>query len=155
VALALAPAASRAGEGAPAAPASPRPRVALEKLRAAGVSEPLAQAVEERVCATLLEVAKAEVVCPADVAAASALAKNAAMFGECQPDDCLRRVDQLRAAERHVTGAIEQGEKGLVLSLQLTGPSGPGPRVVETLPADLEPLLSRVPAVVQKLFAQR
>ena len=151
VALGLALALAGAGRAEDAGAAA-KPRIALERLRAVRVSDALADAVEHRVCAALAEVAKAEVVCPSDVAAAAQLAREAMLFGECRSDDCLRRVDAIGSAERRVGGALERGDGGLVLSLQLTGPGGPGPRVVERLPEDLEALLARVPAAVKKLF---
>ncbi len=141
----------------PARAADPKPaaatlRIALDPLRASGVAPALAAVVEDRVCAALTEVSRADVVCPSDVAAAGAIAKSAMAFGECQSDECIRRVDALRSADRRVTGAIERGEKGLVLSLQLAGPQGGGPRVVETLPEDVDALVAAVPAAVKKLF---
>jgi hypothetical protein len=145
--LALAGAA-RADEPSPPA----KVRVALEKLRASGVAPALAEAVEERVCAALGELPKLEVVCPSDVAAAALLAQRAVIFGECSSDDCVRSVEAMRAADRRVTGAVEKGEKGLVLSLQITAPEGPGRRVAEKVPEDLDGLLAKVPAVVRKLF---
>jgi hypothetical protein len=145
--LALAGAAS-GEEPRPAAPV----RVALDPLRAAGVSPAFAEAVQDRVCLALGEVPGVEVVCPADVAAAALLARNAALFGECGSDECARRVEAVRRADRRVSGAVERGEAGIVLSLQLSGPGGPGPRVVERLPEDLEKVMARVPAVVRKLF---
>ena len=148
LALALAGEAARAED----AKAPPRVRVALDPLRAVGVSPALAEAVEERICAALAERPGLDVVCPSDVAAAALLARNAALFGECQGDECLRRVDAVRAADRRVGGAVERGERGIVLSLQLTGPGGPGPRVVERLPEDLDGIVARIPAVVAKLF---
>jgi hypothetical protein len=148
VALALvAPGAPRAAETGPA-----RVRLALDKLRVRDVQPALAQVVEDRVCAALGERAGLEVVCPADVAAAALLARNAALFGECKADDCMKRVDDVKAADQRVGGAIEKGEKGLVLSLQLTTTSGPGPRVVEKLPDDVDAIVARIPGIVKKLF---
>jgi len=151
-ALAVALCAPGAPRGDEALPAPKKLRVALDKLRAVGVAAALAEALEERVCAALADVSQADVVCPSDVSAAVFLAKNAVVFGECQSDDCLRRVDALRSADRRVSGAIERGEKGLVLSLQITAPDGAGPRVVERLPDDVEAMMARLPAAVQKLF---
>jgi hypothetical protein len=148
-ALALAGAA-HAGEAAPAAP-----RTALDPLRVAGLPAALAQAVESRICAALADAARGEVVCPADVEAAAALAKTAMVFGECRADECLRRVDALRSADRRVAGSLERGEEGVVLSLQLSTPEGPGPRVVETVPEDVDALVARIPALVGKLFPER
>ena len=133
-------------------PAAPRSRIALDGLRAAGVSQVLAAAVEERVCAVLVEVSDADVTCPSDVAAAALLARNAALFGECRSDDCMKRVEAMQRADRRVSGSLERGEKGVVLSLQITGPDGPGTRVVERLPEDLDELLARLPAAVRKLL---
>jgi hypothetical protein len=146
--LALAGAA-RAEEPAPAAP---KVRVGLEKLRAAGVTPAYAEAVEERVCAALAELPRLEVICPADVAAAALLAQRSVIFGECSSDECVQRVEAMRAADRRVVGALEKGEKGLVLSLQVSSPDGPGPRVAEKVPEDLEALFSKVPGIVKKLF---
>lgn len=138
---------------APAArPEARKERVALERLRAEGVAPALVEIVEERICAALAGIGGVEAVCPADVAAASQLAHQAALLGECASDDCMSRVDAVRRAARRVTGALVRGEGGLVLSLQLAGPSGAGPRFVERLPEDLEALVSRIPAVVKKLF---
>ncbi len=133
-------------------PAPRKVRIGLDRLRVAGVTPALAEVVEERVCAALGEVSGADVVCPSDVAAAAVLAKNAAVFGECQPDDCMKRVDAVKSADRRVSGAIEHAEKGLVLSLQVTGPEGPGPRIVERLPEDLDGIVAKIPGVVRKLF---
>ena len=144
-----------ASSGARAEEARPAPkklRIALDRLRAVRVAAALAEAVEERVCAALAEVSRADVVCPADVSAAATLAKSAMVFGECQSDECLRRVDEVRSADRRVSGAIERGEKGLVLSLQLTAPDGSGARVVERLPDDLDAIIARLPAAVKTLF---
>jgi hypothetical protein len=151
-AAALALAAAGAGEPTAARPA---PRTALDPLRVDGVSPALAGIVEERVCAALSEAARGEVVCPADVQAATALAKAAMVFGECGSDECLRRVDQALGADRRVAGTLARGEKGVVLSLQLTAPEGPGPRVAETLPEDVDALVARIPPLVQKLFPER
>jgi hypothetical protein len=140
------------GARAEDAKAPARVRVGLDRLRAAGVSPALAQAVEERVCAALGELPRVEVVCPSDVAAAAILAKNAAVFGECASDDCMRRVEAANAADQRVSGALEKGEKGVVLSLQLSTPAGPGPRVVEKLPEDLDAIAAKVPRLVKKLF---
>lgn len=153
IAGALAVAAPASASAAEAKPASAPLRIALDRLRAAGIAPALAAVVEERVCAALAEVSHAEVVCPSDVEAAAALAKTAMAFGECQSDECLRRVDALRSADRRVTGAVERGEKGIVLSLQLAGPEGAaGARVVDKLPEDVDALVAEIPAVVQKLF---
>ena len=148
LALAIAPPA-RAEDPAPALA---RLRVGLERLRASGVDPALAAAVEARVCAAIAESSRADVVCPADVEAAALLAKSAATFGECPPDECMKRVEAVRRADQRVSGALERGEKGLVLSLQLTGPDGPGPKVAEQMPADLDGIASRVPGLVKKLF---
>ncbi|HEY6004973.1 MAG TPA: hypothetical protein VIV57_19000 [Anaeromyxobacter sp.] len=153
-ALALA-AACALGAGAGAEePVSPRPRdrIALERLRAPGVSAALVEVVEERICAALGEASGADVVCPADVAAAAELARQSNLLGECKTEDCLKRVDRVRAADRRVTGAIDRSEGGLVLSLQLEGPAGAGPRRVERLPEDLDALVARIPVLVKKLF---
>jgi hypothetical protein len=79
------------------------------------------------------------------------VAKNAMVFGECQSDECLRRVEEARSADRRVGGALERGEKGLVLTLHVTAPDA-GPRVLERLPADVDALMARLPAAVKKLF---
>jgi hypothetical protein len=141
---------------APAPAEDPKPparvRVGLDPLRVAGVSPAFAEAVQDRLCVALGEVPGVDVTCPADVAAAALLARNAVVFGECQQDECLKRVDAVRSADRRVSGALERGEKGVVLSLQISGPSGPGPRVVERLPEDLDAVVARLPAAVRKLF---
>lgn len=147
-AVALAAAAGARAEDAQ----GPRIRVGLDRLRVAGVSSALAEAVEERICVALGELPGLDVVCPADVAAAALLARNAAVFGECATDDCIRRVEAVRAADRRVSGALEKAEKGVVLSLQVTGPEGPGPRVVEKLPGDLDAIAAKVPKLVRRLF---
>jgi hypothetical protein len=150
---ALVPAALAVALALPARAAEAAPlRIALEPLRAAGVSPVLASLVEERVCAALAEAARADVVCPADVEAAAALAKRSMELGECRADDCVRRVDAFRAADRRVTGALERAPGGLVLSLQLAGPAGPGARVAEALPEDVDGLVARLPALVRRLF---
>jgi len=149
-ALALAVAAPARAEDP--APAPARLRVGLERLRASGVDRALAAAVEARVCAAIAESSRADVVCPADVEAAALLAKSAATFGECPPDECMKRVDAVRRADQRVSGALERGEKGLVLSLQLTRQDGPGPKVVEQVPADLDGIAARVPGAVKELF---
>jgi hypothetical protein len=151
LALATAGGAPRAEDGKdPKAPA--KLRIALDRLRPAGVTPAFAAAVEERVCAALAELPALDVVCPSDLAAAAVLAKNAAVFGECASDDCMKRLDEVKAADRRVSGAVERGGKGLVLSLQVTGPDGPGPRVAERLPEDLDAILAKVPGLVKKLF---
>jgi hypothetical protein len=142
--------AGRAAEAAPAAL-----RTALDPLRAAGVPPGLAEVVEGRICAALSEAGSGEVVCPSDVAAAAALAKAGMMFGECQADECLRRVDAMRSADRRVAGSLERVEGGFVLSLQLTSGQGSGPRVVEALPQDVDALVAHIPAAVRKLFPER
>lgn len=142
----LAAAAARAGD----APA-PR-RLALEKLQARGVSVPLAEVVEERICQALNEVSRAEVICPSDLATVAALARTATMFGECTTDDCVKRVDDAAAAERRVRGALRRGEQGLVLELALVGPDGTLGQASGGLPEDVEALVARVPAIVKKLF---
>lgn len=152
LALLAAGALALGGAGRAAAPAALR--TALDPLRAAGVPPGLAEVVEGRICAALSE-AGGEVVCPSDVAAAAALAKTGMMFGECQADECLRRVDAMRSADRRVGGSLERVEGGFVLSLQLTSGQGPGPRVVEVLPEDVDALVAHIPAVVRKLFPER
>ncbi|HEY6099787.1 MAG TPA: hypothetical protein VIW03_10180, partial [Anaeromyxobacter sp.] len=104
------------------------------------------------ICAALGEANGGDVVCPADVAAAAQLARQSAVFGECTTDDCLKRVDAVRAAPRRVTAALERSERGLVLTLRLTGPAGPGPAMVERLPEDLDALVAAVPLAVRKLL---
>jgi hypothetical protein len=151
-ALAAAPAPARAAE---ARPSHEGPRVALDPLRAPAIAPALREAVEERLCSEIARAARAEVVCPGDVAAALVAARHSAVFGECATDECLRRVDAMRSAERRVSGALERGEKGLVLSLQLAAGAAPGPRVVEKLPDDLDALLSRLGEAVDKLFPER
>jgi hypothetical protein len=141
-----------AGEGV-AAPAALR--TALDPLRVAGVAAGLAELVEERICAALAEASGGDVVCPSDVAAAAALAKTAMVFGECRSDECLRRVEVMRSADRRVAGSLERSERGLVLSLRLTSTQGAGPSVVEVLPEDVDLLVARVPAAVRKLFPER
>lgn len=150
LALALAAAGALASGGEPAPPA--KDRIALERLRATGVAAALVETIEDRVCVALAEASGGEVVCPADVAAAAELARRSVAFGECTTEACLERVDAMRAAARRVTGTLDRAERGLVLSLRLEGPSGPGPRVVERLPEDLDALVARIPAVVKKLF---
>lgn len=145
------PTAAAAGEVRPLPPPQ-QARIALERLRAPGISEALAEVIQGRVCAALAEVSRAEVVCPSDVAAAAALARQAALFGECATDACLARVDALRAADRRVTGAIERTGEGLFLSLQLSGPGGASPLLVERLPEDLDALVAAIPGFVQKLL---
>ena len=154
VAAALAAASPPAG-GAGAAGDQGARRVALERLRSRGVSSALAEAVEERLCSEIARAARAEAVCPGDVAAAVAVARRAALLGECASDDCLRRVEVARAPERRVSGALAQGDKGLVLTLQVTTGAGPGPRIVEKLPADLEALMARLAGVADRLFPAR
>jgi hypothetical protein len=134
------------------APAPAAKRVALEPLSARGVSVPIAQVVEERICQALGEAAKAEVVCPADVATVTALAKTAGMFGECAADDCVKRVDAATAAERRVRGTLRRGERGLVLELALVGPDGLIRQASDRLPEDVDAMVEHVPAVVKKLF---
>lgn len=147
LALAAGGTASAEDAGAPA-----RIRVGLDRLQAAGVAPALALALEERVCAALAEDPRLEVVCPSDVEAAAVLARSAALFGECQSDECMRRVDAVKAADQRVSGAVEKGEKGLVLSLQLTTQAGPGRRVVERLPEDPDAMVAKVAGVVKRLF---
>jgi hypothetical protein len=130
-------------------------RLALEPLRASGVSPALAAVIEERICAALPEASGAEVVCPADVAAAAELARQAALFGECRTEECLERVDRVRAAERRVTATVERADGALVLSLrvaQAAAGAATAPGVTERLPEDLDALVSRIPAIVKKLF---
>jgi hypothetical protein len=151
VLAAFAPPAGAADPPAPPARAA-RERIALERLRSEAVAEALVEAVQERICAALPEASGAEVLCPSDLAAAARLAQQAALLGECASDDCLKRLDAIRSADRRVTGGLERGESGLVLWLQLTGPAGAGPKLVERLPEDLDALVARIPAVVRKLF---
>jgi hypothetical protein len=153
-AAALALGASGAALADDAKPAPPL-KVALDPLRNGGVPAALVQAVEDRLCAILGEVSRAEVVCPSDVAAAALLARNAVVFGECQSDECVRRVEAVKAADRRVSGAIERGEKGLVLSLQLAGPAGAAARVIERTPEDLDAVVAALPGVVRKLMPDR
>ena len=129
-----------------------RARIGLDRLRASGVSPALAAAVEERVCAALAEVADADVTCPSDVAAAALVARDAAVFGACASDDCMRRVDEVRAADRRVSGSVEKAGAGLVLTLEVGAGDGSTRRVVEPLPEDLEEIEARLPAAVRKLL---
>jgi hypothetical protein len=155
-ALALASILALAAGGLPSAAeeGQAKVRVALDRLRTAGVPDAFAAAVEERLCAALGARAELEVVCPSDVAAATVLARNAALFGECRSDECMKRVEAVKAADQRVSGAVEKGAEGIVLSLQLTRADGPGPRVVERLPDDLDAVLARVPALVKRLLAR-
>ncbi len=137
------------------APAARKPRIALEPLRAPGLSAALVAAVEDRLCAEIAGATGAEVVCPSDVAAAMAVAREAAFHGSCATDECLRRVDAMKDADRRVSGALERGDGVLVLSLQVVDRSGPGGRAVVKLPEDLDGLFSRLPDAVRKLLPRR
>jgi hypothetical protein len=134
--------------------AAPKPlRVAVDPLRTTSIATALAELVQDRLCAAVAERPQIEAICPADVAAAAALARSAVAFGACGSDDCLRRLDAYRTADRRITGALARGDGGLVLAVELVGPDGPGTRVIETLPEDLDALVTRLPAIVKKLFA--
>jgi len=148
----LSPALSPAGgEGAKAGPA--RLRLGLDRLRTAGVEKVYSEAVDQRVCAAIAERARdAEVVCPADVEAATLLAKDAMVFGECQADDCLKRVEAVRAADVRVTGALERKDGAVVLSLRLARPGQPAAEAAGKLPEDLDGMAERVPGIVKKLL---
>jgi hypothetical protein len=137
------------GEGAPA-PA--KLRIGLDRLRAAGVEKAWAEAVEQRVCAALAEAARgAEVVCPADIEAAARLAKDAMVFGGCQPDDCLKQVEAVRAADDRVSGAVERKDGAVLLTLRRSGPNGRTAEASGRLPEDLDGVAARVPEIVKKL----
>ncbi len=153
-ALALAPAARPADPSDPV-PAPKKLRVALDKLRTSGVAAALGSVVEEQVCAALADGGRVDVVCPSDLAAAAAIAKSAMAFGDCQADDCMGRLEAFQNADRRVGGALERVDGGIVLSLQIAGPAGPGPRVSEKLPEDLDALVARIPAIVKKLLAEK
>jgi hypothetical protein len=136
-----------------ASPAARRLRLALEPLRAAGVEKGYAETVEQRVCAALAEHAReAEVVCPADLAAATLLAKNAMVFGECAPDECVKRVEALRAADARVTGALERKDGAVVLTLRLARTGGATAEAAGKLPEDPGGVAERVPGIVKKLL---
>jgi hypothetical protein len=152
LALAVALAAAGAPASAAEVPPASAGRIAVERLRATDVAEALVATVEERLCVAVVEASGAEVVCPADVAAAAQLARQSALLGACTPEECLKRVDALGAAERRVKGTLVRTERGVVLSLALEGPAGTGPRVIEPLPPDLDALVARIPAAVRKLF---
>jgi hypothetical protein len=147
------PAAAGGGGRGEAAPAPARLRIGLDTLRAAGVEQAWAEAVEQRVCAALAEVARdADVACPADVQAAARLAKDAMVFGGCQPDDCLKQVDAVRAADARVSGALERKDGAVVLTLRLSGRGGWTAEAAGRLPEDLAGVAARVPEIVKKLL---
>jgi hypothetical protein len=130
-----------------------RLRLGLDRLRTAGVEKAYADLVEQQLCTALAERAKdAAVVCPADVEAATALAKSAMVFGECQSDDCVKRVEALRAADARVTGALERKDGAVVLSLKLARAGGAAVEAAGTLPEDLDGAAERVTGIVKKLF---
>ncbi len=139
----------------PKAPARKQLRIALEPLKASAMEAALVAAVEEQLCAEMARATGAEVVCPGDVAAAAEAARQGAIHGECSTDECLRRVDALKAADKRVSASLERGEGTLVLALQLVDREGSGGRVVEKLPQDVEGLFSRLPGAVRKLFPQK
>jgi hypothetical protein len=130
-----------------------RLRLGLDRLRAAGVEKAYADVVEQQLCAALSERVKDDaLVCPADVEAAAALAKSAMVFGECQADDCLKRVEALRAAADRVTGSLERKDGAVVLSLKLARAGGASVEAAGKLPDDLDGAAERVPGIVKKLF---
>ncbi len=130
-------------------------RIALEPLKAPAIAVALVSAVEEQICIEIAGATGAEVVCPGDIAAAAEAARQGAIHGQCSSDECLRRVDEMKVADRRVFASLERGGGGLVLSLQVVDPTGPGGRVVEKLPEDVDGLFSRLPGAVRKLFPRR
>jgi hypothetical protein len=128
-------------------------RLGLDRLRARGVDRTVAETVETRVCAALVERAKdADVVCPSDVDAATQLAKDAMIFGACASDECLKRAEAARAADVRVTGTLERRDGAVVLTLWLARPDAPTRDAQGKLPEGLDGLGERVAAIVQKLL---
>jgi hypothetical protein len=135
---------------------APAPRkLALDPLAVRGGVEPsLASVVEQRLCQALAEAAAgADLVCPEDVAAAASMARSEALMGRCPSDECMKKVEELRAAPRRVGGFLERDGKGLVLTLVLREDGVPDPRTASArLPQELDGLLAGVPGLVKKLF---
>lgn len=140
-----------AAEDAPAAPS--RPRIVLERLSLKGVEKALGETIEGQLCQALGAAAQAEAICPDDIAAAATLARQSALFGECTTDDCMRRVDAIRDAERRVSGSLTIADDGIVLSLTLSERNGqPISRTLQKLPKDLDGCVAAAPEVLKKLF---
>jgi hypothetical protein len=137
---------------AQAAEAAP-PKLRLQRLNAPGLSPALVEAIEAALCDALVQSAKGEVMCPADLAAAAALQRQATMFGTCAGDDCVKPVQEAVAADRVVSGLLARDGSGLKLSLTLTGAvAGVEAKAEASLPADLEPLIKKLPALVKQLL---
>jgi len=137
-------------------PAAPRPKLVLDPLDAKEVQRSLASAVEGRVCQALGEASPGvDLVCPEDVAAAMTIARQEALMGRCATEECMRRVEEMKAGPRRVTGAIRPDGKGLLVRLDLRD-GMKEPRSVEAhLPGDLDALFAGLPGLVQRLLAAR
>jgi hypothetical protein len=153
LALAVAPALVPA-EGPPE-PAAPQ-KLVLDPLDLRDVQKALGAAVELKVCQSLSEASPGvDLVCPEDVAAAMAIARQDAVMGRCASEDCVKRVEEMRAGPRRVTGALVRDGKGVSLRLDLRE-GMKEPRTVQArLPEDLEALLGAVPALVRQLLAAK
>jgi hypothetical protein len=128
-------------------------KLALDPLDVRGVQRSIAAAVEQRVCQALQDRSTGvDLVCPEDVAAAASIARQEAIMGRCATEDCMKRVEEMKAAPRRVTGFIERGAKGIVLSLTLREGAGEPRTVSERLPEDLDALLGRISPLVEKLL---
>jgi hypothetical protein len=148
-ALALVALAGAAGAGDGRAAA----KLALDPLDVRGVQRALAAAVEQKLCQALHERAPAaDLVCPEDVAAAASIARQEVILGRCTSEECMKRVEDMRIAPRRVNGWIERDAKGIVLSVTLRDGEAPPRTVSERLPEDLDPLLARIPGIVEKLL---
>jgi len=137
-------------------PAAAHPKLVLDPLDAKGVQPSLASAVEGRVCQALGDASPGvDLVCPEDVAAAMTIARQDALMGRCASEECMRRVEEMKAGPRRVTGAIRPDGKGLLVRLDLRE-GMKEPRSVEAhLPGDLDALFAGVPVLVQKLLSAR
>jgi hypothetical protein len=133
---------------------APRPKLVLDPLDVRDVQRSLAAAVELRACQALAEASPGvDLVCPEDVAAAAAIARQDAVMGRCSSEECLKRVEEMRASPRRVTGSLVRDGKGLLLRLDLrTGLSEPRTASAR-LPDDLDAMLSAVPGLVRQLLA--
>jgi hypothetical protein len=144
VLLALALAADPAG--------APPGRLRLERLEAPGLEPGLVEAVEAGLCAALAEASGQEATCPADLAAGARLIRQSVMLGGTTSEEGLRRLEAAEAAARLVRGALSRQPTGYRLRLALTGPSGAVAHAEAELPAPLDALLARLPALARGLL---
>jgi hypothetical protein len=141
------------GKPAPGSAPAGSARLRLHRLQAKDVLPVLVEAIESRLCQALAEASRAEVICPEDLAAVAELARQEALLGSCESEECLRRAERAGEAGVQIHGRLVKEGDGLRLTLTLTGVGGRAGQAEASLPAALEPLAKRLGPLARALLA--